>query len=106
MALRNPLRYETYKLSESETLEASVLYPLQLMALKNTLAEIVDQKLHLTPNDLSAAEKESYWQQEAYLRGQLDIITHLLAASEVATAEMAQMQDDPAPVTVSQSSPI
>lgn len=93
MAIRNPLRYETFKLSEQEALEASVLYPIQLMSLKNTLAEIVDQKLHLTPNDLSAASKESYWQQEAYLRGQLDIITHLLAASEIATSELSQIQE-------------
>lgn len=56
--------------------------------LQNLKMETVEQKLQLTASDLTEAGKESYWQQEAYLRGQLDIINHLAMMADLAAEQL------------------
>jgi hypothetical protein len=46
--------------------------------LQNMRAQIAEEKLHLT---LDPAKVIDYAQQEAYLRGQLDILSHLINSS-------------------------
>lgn len=86
--------YTTYEISEKEFVECQYLTPSQRAKLQNDRIAIIEQKLALTPNSMSAADKESYWQQEAYLRGQLDILTTLLAASDAAERIMASNVTD------------
>lgn len=73
---------QQYLLTDDEISQGVVLNPTQRAYLQNKLVEIVEQKIALTPTDMSAANKESYWQQEAYLRGQYDFIRWLFAASD------------------------
>lgn len=77
-------KYNTFILTEEEELQAAVLDPLKAMYLRNKLLEVIEQKLTLAPTDLTPAGKESYWQQEAYLRGQFDVIHWLLDSSTAA----------------------
>jgi hypothetical protein len=49
-----------------------------IAVMQNTRAQIAEEKLHLT---LDPAKVIDYAQQEAYLRGQLDIISHFINCS-------------------------
>lgn len=84
--------YSTYQLSETELIEGTILSFFQQAVLQNMRMLTIEQKLSLTPASLTEDGKESYWQQEAYLRGQLDILTHLLQASEAAQTALAESQ--------------
>jgi hypothetical protein len=55
---------------------------LNLAVLRNQLSSIAEEKLNLTftPNDVL-----SYTQQEAYLKGQMDILRYLLDSHTAAT---------------------
>lgn len=69
--------FESYILSAEEELEGYFLNYLQQAVIQNLKMQSVAQRLSLTAADLTEAGKESYWQQEAYLRGQIDAYTHL-----------------------------
>ena len=71
--------FTSLSLSESDTLSGSILNSLQEACIQNQRVAIAEQKLALpfTPNDTLA-----YTQQEAYLRGQLDILQYLLDLSQ------------------------
>lgn len=71
--------FTSYTMSEEESRNGAVLSSLNIAALQNLRSSIAEEKLRLpfTPNDVL-----SYTQQEAYLRGQLDIISHLLDLNE------------------------
>jgi hypothetical protein len=71
----------TYVIDEAELLSGSHLNYLQVAVLQNQRVEIMEQLISLTPSTMSKEGQETYWQQEAYLRGQLDILTHLIATS-------------------------
>lgn len=73
----------TYSMTEDEVAAGAVLNSLQKAVLQNEKVELIRQLASLTPDSMSAEGKESYWQQEAYLRGQLDIYTHLLEKSSI-----------------------
>ena len=77
--------YVTYTLNPMEEFEGTTLSPAQRARIQNLKMEIVEQKLQLAPTSLTADGKESYWQQEAYFRGQLELCTYLLTASDAAT---------------------
>lgn len=81
-------KYASYILTDIEQLQASVLDPLKRMYLQNKLVEVIEQKLTLSPTDLTPAGKESYWQQEAYLRGQYDLLHWLLDSSDIAIPQL------------------
>ena len=89
--------YASYDLNESEYLEGCLLSQTQRARIQNLRMETIEQKLNLTPSDLTAASKESYWQQEAYLRGQLDVLTTLLVGADVAQSALLESQDPSIP---------
>ena len=89
--------YASYDLNESEHLEGCLLSQTQRARIQNLRMETIEQKLNLTPSDLTAASKESYWQQEAYLRGQLDVLTTLLVGADVAQSALLESQDPSIP---------
>ena len=71
--------FSSYSLSEEEYRNGALLSSLNVASLQNLRCSIAEEKLRLpfTPNDVL-----SYTQQEAYLRGQLDILSHLLDLNE------------------------
>jgi hypothetical protein len=79
MAHPTPNTFTTYTLSEKEQQLGQQLSSNNIVVLQNLRASIANEKLNLpfTPNDLM-----SYTQQEAYLKGQLDLISHLLDLNE------------------------
>ena len=89
--------YASYDLNESEYLEGCLLSQTQRARIQNLRMETIEQKLNLTPSDLTAASKESYWQQEAYLRGQLDVLTTILVGADVAQSALLESQDPSIP---------
>ena len=79
-------KFLTYVMTAETIQMAHRLTHEQTALLQNLRMETVEQKLNLSPQ-LSEEGKETYWQQEAYLRGQLSILDFLLEAS-------AQLQAD------------
>jgi len=81
MSHPQPNTFTTYKLSEDEQRNGSSLTSLTVSVLQNLRSSIAEEKLNLvfTPNDVL-----SFTQQEAYLKGQLDILAYILAANEEA----------------------
>lgn len=86
--------YLTFDLTDEEYVRASLLTPEQRARIQNHRMEVIEHKLQLTASDLTESGKQSYWQQEAYLRGQLDILTHLLDASSAAHAASLELPFD------------
>lgn len=60
----------------------------QLAVLQNLRVDVAESKLNLefTPNDVLG-----YTQQEAYLKGQLDLISHIFSLRESVIAEAANL---------------
>lgn len=73
--------FTSYTLTEDEARNGSILTSLNIAAIQNLRCKIAEEKLNLTftPNDVL-----SFTQQEAYLKGQLDILSHLLDLNEEA----------------------
>lgn len=84
----------TYTLSAEEEQGGVLLNHLQRAVLQNTRVEIINQLAFLSPDNLSTEGKESFWQQEAYLRGQLAIITNLMDKSTAVEQVLNQSESD------------
>ena len=71
--------FSSYSLSEEESRQGAMLTSLNVASIQNLRCSIAEEKLSLqfTPNDVL-----SFTQQEAYLKGQLDMLSHLLAMNE------------------------
>ena len=96
-------KYQTYNIAPTELVESHFLAPAQRAHLQNQLVDVIEQKLALSAT-LTPEGKESYWQQEAYLRGQIDFINYLLECSD-RVEEQVREQAHQSPVP-SDSSPI
>ena len=71
--------FTSYQLSEEDSRNGAMLTSLNVAVIQNLRSSIAEEKLRLpfTPNDVL-----TYSQQEAHLRGQIDILTHLLDLNE------------------------
>lgn len=80
-----PNSFSSYNLTDKETLNGSVLTGLQKQVVKNLQAVCAEEKLRLefNPDNTSA-----FIQQEAYKRGQLDLLTYLLENSDLSEATL------------------
>ena len=76
-----PHTFSSYELTAEEELQGQLLNQLQQAALQNLLCTVAKQKLELV---LDTAAPLAFTQQEAYLRGQYDVLTHLLSLNEMA----------------------
>lgn len=74
-----------YDLTELESEVGKQFNHLQQAVIQNERMSITRDLINLRPDDMTDSGKETYWQREAYLRGQLDILTHILAQSTAAT---------------------
>lgn len=76
-----------YNLDNSELITGSTLNYFQAAVIQNMRVDIIQQLVNTTPQELTESGKAEYFQQKAYLRGQLDILSHLLDASSSASSE-------------------
>lgn len=77
--------FSTFHLTEEQQLQSAILTDLQRCHLQNQLAAIAEEKIRL---EYDPANPETFIQQEAYKRGQLDILSYLLELSETANNEV------------------
>jgi hypothetical protein len=84
----------TYVIEEQELLSGCALNYLQRAVIQNMRVEIMQQLVSLTPSTMSQEGKETYWQQEAYLRGQLDILTNLISKADVVAESLKNSQSE------------
>lgn len=85
----------TYQLEESEALNGAHLNSLQKAVIQNERVAIIKQLAFLSPSSMNEEGKETYWQQEAYLRGQLDILSNLLDKSRAVEASLDPTNPSP-----------
>ena len=71
--------FTTYELTDTEIREGSKLSHLQYKVIQNRIAEIAEDKLRLL---FDPEHPLLFAQQEAELRGQLDILQYLLIESD------------------------
>ena len=78
-----PNTFSTYSLTPQEQRAGMMLTPMNIAVIQNLRSSIAEEKLNLvfTPNDVL-----SYTQHESYLKGQMDILSHLLNCNEEAIA--------------------
>lgn len=74
-----PTSFTSYQLNANDTKLGQTLTSLNIAVLQNLLSQLAEEKLNLefTPNDVL-----SYTQQEAYLKGQMDVVKFIMAANE------------------------
>ena len=77
-----PHSFNRYELNEDEQRVGQALSLSNQAVIQNLIATIAEEKLHLV---LDANNITAYAQQEAYLRGQLDILRHILDLSSINT---------------------
>jgi hypothetical protein len=73
-----PNSFSTYELTEEEESNGSIFTEDQLRVLQNKLAEVAEEKIAL---EFDPSEPLLFQQQEAYKRGQLDMLRYLLDMS-------------------------
>lgn len=78
--------FTTYELTEEEELHGTILTTAQEQVLQNKRAMIAEEKLAL---EFDPERPKDFIQQDAYKKGQLDLITYLLDASEAAKVAYA-----------------
>lgn len=85
MATIVPNTFTSWDLSDAEALQGSIFTITQLQVLQNKLSEIAEEKINLefTPDDAM-----SFVQQEAYKKGQLELIQYMIDSSEASAEEL------------------
>jgi len=81
-----PNSFTSYELTEKEELQGSIFNTSQLEVLQNTQANVATEKLNL---ELDPEHPTDFIQQEAYKKGQLDLITNMIDKSIVSAEELA-----------------
>jgi len=70
--------FASYALTEEEALQGSILTITQKQVIQNQLSSIAEQKINLI---FDTDKPDSFIQEEAYLKGQLEMLRHLLDVS-------------------------
>jgi len=81
MAELIPNEFTSYNLNEQEQLAGSIFTVTQLQVLHNRLSELAAQKLNL---EFDVDSPETFIQQEAFKRGQIEEIRYLIESSTAA----------------------
>ncbi len=82
----------TFTLNRRDSIECNVLTEIQLMGINNKRVDIAKQILTLTYDPLNPTD---FGLQQSFLRGQLDVLTWLIEANEVARRELLQLIHNP-----------
>lgn len=86
MAELVPHSFNRYQLTPRESLESLILTPLQKMGIQNQIAQISDELLTL---DFDPEKPKTFVQDQAYKRGQLEILRYQLIASQESESQLA-----------------
>ncbi len=81
-----PHSFNRFSLTDDEARAGRALTLSNQAVIQNLIATIAEEKLHLV---LDTQNVMAYSQNEAYLRGQLDILNHLLDLSRSDTATVS-----------------
>lgn len=73
--------FSTYHLNDEEEIQGQMLTLTQRQVIQNLLAKAAEEKINLEYNPEA---KERFLQQEASLKGQMDILRFLLVSSDAA----------------------
>lgn len=84
--------FSTFSLSDEEALQGSILTVTQKQVIQNKLAEVAEEKLAL---EVDSKDIDFFLQQEASLKGQLDILRWLLEAAEAAEETVNELLRNP-----------
>lgn len=76
-----PHAFSSYELTAEEELQGQLLNILQVATLQNLLCKVATDKITLI---FDTEKPNAYIQNEAYLRGQYDLIQHLLDLDRLA----------------------
>ena len=79
MAIHVINQFSSYNLSPEEQLEGQKLTVAQVRVLQNLLASYAEEKIHLTVDPTNV---NIFLQQEADLKGKIDVLTYILDLSE------------------------
>lgn len=85
MAKLIPNDFSTYELTDDEALQGSIFTATQLQVLQNKLAEIAKEKLNL---EFDTAHPQEFIQQEAYKKGEFELLSYLIDTSRVSAEEV------------------
>ena len=91
MAQFIPNTFSTYELTDKEALQSAVFTTLQLQNLQNQLASAANEKLRLEYDHTNPVR---FAQQEASLKGQMDILSFLIDSSADAADELNNPDTD------------
>lgn len=83
--------FTSYSLSDEEEIQGSIFTIGQKQVLQNMLAAAAQEKIALV---YDAKEPTFFTQQEASLKGQMDVLRHLLEVSDAAEASLIPTQED------------
>ena len=74
--------FTTFSLTPDELTKGQQLTSLNVAFIQNLRSQLAEEKLNLvfTPNDIN-----TYLQQEAHLKGQLDVLSYILSCNEEAS---------------------
>ena len=81
---------QEFDLTEEEAQGADVLTSLNRVKLQNLRVSLMVQKFALAPTLNEHGSDPTYWQAEAHLRGQMDLIDQLLEADDTVRALYSQ----------------
>ena len=80
-----PNSFTVYDLTDKDALQGTVLTTLQRQVIQNMLAANAEEKLRL---EYDPEKQLDFVQQEAYKRGQIDLLSYILDASTIAVDEL------------------
>lgn len=83
--------FTTWKLTDQETLEGSVLSNPQKFLIQNELANVAEQILAL---EYKTLEPLKFAQDDSFLKGQLSILRFLLLRSDESEIQLKYRQDN------------
>lgn len=88
MAVAAENEFCEYNLTEEEQIEASILSPLQVMNIKNKIAMYTRERIAIKFDPLNPI---LFAQQEAAIKGSLEVLNYLLAESQELTSLKEQL---------------
>ena len=77
--------FSTFDLSDKEAIQSAIFTTLQLQNLQNQLANAAESRLAL---NFDANNPSEFLQQEAFLKGQIELLKFLIDSSAMATEEL------------------
>ena len=83
--------FACYDMTEEEVLQGAILTITQKQVIQNLLAKAAEEKIHL---EFDVENPNKFIQQEASLKGQIDILNYLLDASTASEEIIASQEDN------------